>query len=81
LSQQLEHLVGPKSQFFPQRPSDNEVGVAITKDPSGQPLLIEVLSSVHGVTNEELSAPAYTMAIGQGGVQVQVRGRWCCLRP
>ncbi len=70
----LGKLAGTKPQFFPLRPPSNEVGVVITKDGSGQPLLIEVLRSVHGVTNEELSAPVYTMAIGEGGVQVQVPG-------
>ncbi len=70
----LGKLVGSKPQFFPLRPPSNEVGVVIAKDASGQPLLIEVLSSVHGVSNEELGEPVYTMAIGEGGVRVQVPG-------
>jgi hypothetical protein len=70
----LGKLAGAKPQFFPLRPPSNEVGVVITKDARGEPLLIEVLRSVHGVTNEELSMPIYTMAIGEGGVQVQVPG-------
>jgi hypothetical protein len=70
----LGKLVGAKPQFFPLRPPSNEVGVVITKDANGQPLLIEVLRSVHGVTNEELSEPIYTMAIGESGVHVQVPG-------
>jgi len=70
----LGKLTGAKPQFFPLRPPSNEVGVVITKDAKGQPLLIEVLSSVRGVTNEELNEPAYTMAIGAGGVRVQVPG-------
>jgi hypothetical protein len=70
----LGKLVGAKPQFFPSRPPSNEVGVVITKDVNGQPLLIEVLRSVHGVSNEELSDPIYTMAIGKGGVRVQVPG-------
>jgi hypothetical protein len=70
----LGKLTGSKPQFFPLRPSSNEVGVVIAKDANGQPLLVEVLRFVHGVTNEELSEPVYTMAIGKGGVQVQVPG-------
>ena len=70
----LGKLAGAKPQFFPLRPPSNEVGVVIIKDVSGQPLLIEVLRSVHGVSNEELSTPVYTMAIGEGGVLVQVPG-------
>jgi hypothetical protein len=46
------------------------VGVIIAKDPGGQPLLIEVLRSVHGVSNEELRAPVYTMAVGEAHVRV-----------
>jgi hypothetical protein len=70
----LGKLAGAKPQFFPLRPPSNEVGVVITKDAGGQPLLIEVLRSVHGVTNEELREPIYTVAIGEGGVHVQVPG-------
>ncbi len=70
----LGKLAGAKPQFFPLRPPSNEVGVVITKDANGQPLLIEVLRSVHGVTNEELNEPIYTMAIGKSSVQVQVPG-------
>ncbi len=70
----LGRLAGAKPQFFPLRPPSNEVGVVITKDANGQSLPIEVLRSVHGVTNEELSEPIYTMAIGKGSVQVQVPG-------
>ncbi len=70
----LGKLAGAKPQFFPLRPPSNEVGVVITKDAKGQPLLIEVLRYVHGVTNEELTDPIYTMAIGAGGVRVQVPG-------
>jgi hypothetical protein len=33
-------------------------------------LLIEVLRQVHGVTNAELCDPVYTLAIGEGQVQV-----------
>jgi hypothetical protein len=70
----LGKLAGAKPQFFPLRPPSNEVGVVITKDANGQPLLIEVLRSVHGVSNEELSETIYTMVIGKSGVHVQVPG-------
>src|SRR6478609_5351420 len=46
-------------QFFPRRPPTNEVGVVRVNDADGAPLLIEVLSGVHGVTNEALREPSY----------------------
>ena len=58
-----------KPQFFPVKPPTNEVGVVIAKDAQGEPLLIEVLRYVHGVSNEELREPIYTVALGA----VQVR--------
>jgi hypothetical protein len=66
----LGKLAGTKPQFFPIRPPTNEVGVVIAKDGSGQPLLIEVLRYVHGVSNEELCEPVYTMALGETHVRV-----------
>jgi hypothetical protein len=56
--------VGAKPQFFPMRPPTNEIGVVIAAGADGQPLAIEVLSHVHGITNEELCQPTYTMLIG-----------------
>ncbi len=44
--------------------------MVIAKDSQGGPLLIEVLRYVHGVSNEELREPVYTVALGD--VQVQV---------
>jgi hypothetical protein len=66
----LGQIAGAKPQFFPVKPPTNEVGVVIAKDSQGLPLLIEVLRYVHGVSNEELRVPAYTVALGD--VQVQV---------
>lgn len=66
----LGHVAGAKPQFFPVRPPTNEVGVVIAKDSNGQPLLIEVLRYVHGVSNEELREPVYTLALGEVTVQV-----------
>lgn len=63
-------VAGTKPQFFPLRPPTNEVGVVIAKDPQGRPLLVEVLRYVHGVTNEELLEPAYTVAVGGAFVRV-----------
>jgi hypothetical protein len=70
----LAKLAGAKPQFFPLRPPSNEVGVVIAKDANGSPMLIEVLRHVHGATNEELREPAYTLALGEAGVRVQVPG-------
>lgn len=66
----LGKLTGTKPQIFPLRPPTNEVGVVVAKDAGGQPLLIEVLRSVHGVSNEELREPVYTMALGKTHVRV-----------
>lgn len=69
---ELAKVVGAKPQFFPLKPPTNEIGVVIAHDSTGQPLLVEVLRTVHGVTNEELHASAFTMAIGANQVRVQV---------
>jgi hypothetical protein len=69
---ELAKVVGAKPQFFPLKPPTNEIGVVIAHDSTGQPLLVEVLRTVHGVTNEELHASAFTMAIGANHVPVQV---------
>jgi hypothetical protein len=66
----LGKLAGTKPQFFPVKPPTNEIGVVIAKDHNGLPLLIEVLRSVHGVSNAELRDPAYTLAAGETHVQV-----------
>jgi len=66
----LGKLAGTKPQFFPVKPPTNEIGVVIAKDHNGLPLLIEVLRYVHGVTNEELRDPVYTVAVGKTHVQL-----------
>ncbi|MBI3884370.1 MAG: hypothetical protein HY302_01370 [Opitutae bacterium] len=66
----LGKLAGAKPQFFPVKPPTNEIGVVIAKDHNGLPLLIEVLRYVHGVSNEELREPVYTLAVGETHVQV-----------
>jgi hypothetical protein len=68
--EELAKLAGTKPQIFPMRPPTNEVGVVIAKDGEGEPLLVEVLRYVHGVSNEELRAPLYTMALGETRVRV-----------
>jgi hypothetical protein len=69
---ELAKVIGAKAQFFPLKPPTNEIGVVVAHDRAGQPLLIEVLRTVHGVSNEELHASAFTMAIGANQVKVQV---------
>lgn len=66
----LGKLAGAKPQIFPLRPPTNEVGVVIARDATGQPLLVEVLRHVHGVSQEELREPVYTMALGTTRVRV-----------
>ena len=70
----LGKLAGVKPHYFPLRPPSNEVGVVIAKDSNGSPMLIEVLRYVHGASNEALREPAYTLAIGERQVRVQVPG-------
>lgn len=69
---ELAAVVGAKPQFFPLKPPSNEIGVVIAHDHDGEPLLVEVLRTVHGVTNEELRQSAFEMAIGANQVRVQV---------
>ena len=76
----LGQIAGQKPRFFPRRPPTNEVGVVVARDASGAPLLIEVLRSVHGATNEELREPAYLFALGEKAVQVQAPGPMALLR-
>lgn len=67
-------IAGVKPQFFPLRPPSNEVGVVIAKGIDGRPLAVEVLSHLHGITNEKLCHPGYTIGIGEGRVFVRVPG-------
>lgn len=78
--QALGVAAGAKPQFFPVRPPTNEIGVVIAKDPDGLPLLIEVLRYVHGVSNEELRDPVYTMAVGEPKFRFRAPSRSCRLR-
>ena len=66
----LGKISGKKPQVFPMKPPSNEVGVVVAQAPDGSPLLVEVLRSVHGVTNEELRTPSYIMAIGSAQVKL-----------
>lgn len=68
--EELGKVAGAKPQIFPLRPPTNEVGVVIAKDARDQPILIEVLRYVHGITNDELRDPLYTMALGETSVRV-----------
>jgi hypothetical protein len=69
---ELGRVVGVKPRLFPLKPPSNEVGVIVAAGAVGGPLLIEVLRSVNGVTNEELREPSYTIAIGKSPVLVRV---------
>jgi hypothetical protein len=76
----LGKLAGVKPQFFPLKPPSNEIGVVIARDAAGEPLLVEVLRSVHGASNEELRDPAYLFGLGEGGARVQAPGPIALLR-
>lgn len=67
---EVAKLANAKPQYFPLRPPSNEVGVVVAQDAHGQPLLIEVLRYVHGVSEKELSEPAYTFEVGESKVLV-----------
>ncbi len=71
---QLAVTAGVEPQFFPLRPPTNEVGAVAATDAAGNPLLVEVLRHVHGVTNDELFRPVYTVAVGEGGIRVRIPG-------
>lgn len=61
-------------QFFPSRPPTNEIGSIIAQSIDGNPLSVEVLDRVHGISTEELRNPEYTIGIGDSGVIVRVPG-------
>lgn len=63
-----------KPQFFPMRPPTNEIGVVVVANTDGEPLPVEVLSSLHGIKNKDLQEPAYTISIGDDDVLVRVPG-------
>jgi hypothetical protein len=67
-------VAGVKPQFFTKGPSTNEIGVVIAVSPDGRPLPVEVLRYVHGIKNEDLCRPAYTIVLGASGVAVRVPG-------
>lgn len=67
---EVARLANARPQYFPLRPPSNEVGVVVARDAHGQPLLIEVLRYLHGVSEKELSEPAYTFEIGESKVLV-----------
>lgn len=63
-------LANARPQYFSLRPPSNEVGVVVARDANGEPLLIEVLRYIHGVTEAELTEPAYTFEVGGSKVLV-----------
>jgi len=70
----IARIAGVKPHFFPMRPPTNEVGTVIARSTDGQPLAVEVLSHLHGISNEDLHHPQYTICIGDNGVRVHVPG-------
>lgn len=69
-----------RPQFFPLKPPSNEVGVITIPGPDGNALLVEVLRSVHGVSEAELRKPAYLFELGESNTQVLVPGPIALLR-
>ncbi|MFX3681359.1 MAG: hypothetical protein ACN6I3_00390 [bacterium] len=76
----LGRIAKTKPQFFPLRPPSNEVGVVTISGSDGNTLLVEVLRSVHGVTEAELRNPAYLFELGEYRTQVLVPGPIALLR-
>jgi len=71
---EIAGLLEAEPHFFPMRPPTNEVGYIVLNNQAGRPIPIEVLSHVHGVKNEELQTPSYSMTIGDSTTTVQVPG-------
>lgn len=76
----LGRVAKTKPQFFPLRPPSNEVGVVTIPGSDGNTLLVEVLRSVHGVTEAELRNPAYLFELGEARTRVLVPGPIALLR-
>lgn len=72
--EEVATLAKSKPQYFSLRPPTNALGVVIAKNKEGEPILIEVLKHVHGVTNEELREPSYTFEIGESRISVCLPG-------
>lgn len=66
----IAKVAGTTPQVFPLRPPSHAIGVVIAKDAAGDAMLVEVLRSVNGLTNAELRATVYTVAVGDTRVQV-----------
>ncbi len=71
---QIAQVIGCRPQFFPLKPPSNEVGVVFAHTGTGETMMIEVLRSVYGVTNEELRESVFEMALGAKPVRVLVPG-------
>ncbi|MEX2381053.1 MAG: hypothetical protein WD490_01605 [Opitutales bacterium] len=72
--EEIAWSAGEKPQYFSLKPPSNEVGVVVAKGRNNEPLLIEVLRYVHGVSNEELQDPEYIFEIGTEGIHVRIPG-------
>lgn len=72
--EELGQIAKIKPQFFPLKPPSNEIGVVTIPGPDGNVLLVEVLKSVHGVSEIELRNPAYLFELGESKTQVLVPG-------
>jgi hypothetical protein len=70
----IAEAANAKPQFFPMRPPTNEIGVVVATGPDGQPLPVEVLRGLHGIGNDLLCHPAYTIVLGERRVTVRVPG-------
>ncbi len=66
----IAKVAGTKPQVFPLRPPSHAIGVVIAHDASGDTMLVEVLRSVNGLSNAELRATVYTVAVGETRVQI-----------
>jgi hypothetical protein len=72
--EELGRVAKLQPQFFPLKPPSNEVGVVTIPGPDGKVLLVEVLKSVHGVSETELRSPAYLFELGKSKTQVLAPG-------
>ncbi len=68
----IAELTGNRPKFFAMRPPTNEVGVVVASRSDGYQFPVEVLNHVHGITNDELCQPTYTIVVGASRVQVRI---------
>ncbi len=63
---------GVEPVYFPMVPPTNEIGVIVAENNKNQKIIIEVLDSIYGITNDTLNKHIYTLSIENSDILVQV---------